>query len=92
MVIDGDNKVDSSVFAGITRNSISFDDIKAIFNGQIIEKTINNRFLKSSKVIVESLADVEGVELPELVGDVLAENNVSLPASSGLGPLVFSTL
>jgi len=29
------------------RNSLSFDEVKAIYNGQIITKDISNRFYKS---------------------------------------------
>ena len=40
------NKVEKSVFAGVPKNSLTFNEIKAIFNGEII--TIkDNRFFKS---------------------------------------------
>ena len=36
-----------SVFAGVPRNSLSFEEGKALFEGKIITKTISNRFYKS---------------------------------------------
>ena len=41
------NKVNVSVFAGVPRNSLTFDEIKNISAGQIITKNISNRFFKS---------------------------------------------
>ncbi len=42
-------KVEKSVVAGVERNSLSFDDIKNIFNGEIITRNIPSRFYKSFK-------------------------------------------
>lgn len=39
--------ITSSVFSGIERNSLSFDEVKAIFNGDKITKNIPTRFFKS---------------------------------------------
>lgn len=39
----------NSVFAGITRNTITFDEIESIFNGDTIIKYIPTRFYKSFK-------------------------------------------
>jgi hypothetical protein len=36
-----------SVFSGVPRNTLTFEEVKAIFNGQIINKNISNRFFKS---------------------------------------------
>ena len=41
------NKVEKSVFAGVPRNSLTFNEIKAIFNGEIITINVDNRFFKS---------------------------------------------
>jgi hypothetical protein len=39
--------IESSVFAGVSRNSLSFDEVMRIQNGEIIERKIENRFEKS---------------------------------------------
>lgn len=44
---ENNRKIEKSVFAGVTRNSLSFDDIKNISQGGIIEKIIPVRFYKS---------------------------------------------
>ena len=41
------NKVEKSVFAGVPRNSLTFNQIKAIFNGEIVTINVDNRFFKS---------------------------------------------
>jgi hypothetical protein len=41
------NKVEKSVFSGVSRDSLSFADIIKIHEGQTITKTIPNRFYKS---------------------------------------------
>lgn len=41
------NKIEKSVFAGIKRNSLTFNEIKSIFNGSILIKEIPSRFYKS---------------------------------------------
>lgn len=41
--------VEISVFAGVTRNSLSFNEIRDIFNGKIITKDIPIRFYKTFK-------------------------------------------
>lgn len=40
-------KNDFSVFSGVPRNSLSFDQVKTIFNGGIVTIQIYNRFFKS---------------------------------------------
>jgi len=48
--IDKDgNRIEKSVIAGVKRDSISFDEITRIFNGEVITKDIPNRFNKSVK-------------------------------------------
>jgi hypothetical protein len=41
--------IEISVFAGVTRNSLSFNEIKDIFNGKTIVKNIPIRFYKTFK-------------------------------------------
>ena len=41
------SKVEASVFAGITRNSLSFKEVEKLLNGETIQKTSENRFYKS---------------------------------------------
>lgn len=49
-LIDDNNKhVSKSVFAGVTRNSLDFYEVKDIFNGKIVTKEIPIRFYKSFK-------------------------------------------
>ena len=39
--------IEKSVWAGVKRNSISFEEIESLFKGNIITRTISNRFFKS---------------------------------------------
>jgi hypothetical protein len=39
-------KQEFSVFSGVPRNSLSFEEVKSIFEGKTITKTISNRFYK----------------------------------------------
>lgn len=41
------NKVEKSVFAGVPRDSLTFEEIKNIFMGETITKNVSNRFFKS---------------------------------------------
>jgi len=45
--IDNNNKVEASVFAGVTRNSLSFNELMELYQGLTIHKSIDNRFYKS---------------------------------------------
>ena len=42
---------DFSTFSGVPRNSLSFEQVKAIFEGKIITKTISDRFFKSIQTL-----------------------------------------
>ena len=45
---DEENKrIEKSVFAGVTRNSLSFQEIREISKGKSLKKDIQNRFFKS---------------------------------------------
>ena len=39
--------IDKSVFAGVTRDSLTFEEVKEIYNGKIINKDIPVRFYKT---------------------------------------------
>lgn len=45
--IDGKNKVEASVFAGVKRNSLTFNELIELSKGVTLHKTIDNRFYKS---------------------------------------------
>lgn len=40
------NKIEKSVFAGVPRDSLSFNEIKSISNGNVVTKNVSNRFFK----------------------------------------------
>ena len=44
---DNNNKIEASVFAGVKRNSLSFNEIIDLSHGIKLHKTIDNRFYKS---------------------------------------------
>jgi hypothetical protein len=47
-IIDKDgNKKEFSVFSGVPRNSLTFNEIESIFKGNTITKNINSKFFKS---------------------------------------------
>ena len=50
-------KKEYSVFSGVPRNSLSFNEVKDIFEGKIITKTINNRFFKSIQTLDITIKD-----------------------------------
>jgi len=56
-IIDKGIKQDFSVFSGVPRNSLTFDEVKTIFNGQTIIKNISNRFFKSFKNLSITIKD-----------------------------------
>jgi len=41
------NRKEFNVFSGVPRNSLTFEEVKAIFEGKLITKNISNRFYKS---------------------------------------------
>jgi hypothetical protein len=45
------DRIEKSVFAGVTRDSVSFQEIKSIFNGETVTKYILVRFYKSFKTL-----------------------------------------
>jgi len=57
-IIDKDGiRKEFSVFSGIPRNSLSFEEVKQIYNGASITKTISNRFYKSFKNLNITIKD-----------------------------------
>jgi hypothetical protein len=53
------NKLEKSVFAGIPRNSLTFNQIKAIFNGEIFTINVSNRFFKSFNHLSITIKDTK---------------------------------
>src|SRR6266478_2595449 len=68
------NKQEFSVFSGVPRNSLSFNEVKSIFEGNIITKTISNRFYKSftnlNIVIKDSKITIKNDSKKELVNNI----------------------
>ena len=52
-------KKEFSVFSGVPRNSLSFDEIIRIYKGESIIKTINSRFYKSFTNLTISIKDTK---------------------------------
>lgn len=48
-----------SVFSGVPRNSLTFEEVKTIYNGEIITKNISNRFFKSFTSLNISIKDTK---------------------------------
>lgn len=77
-IIDNEgNRKDFSVFSGVPRNSLTFEEVKSIFEGQVITKEIPNRFYKSFKSLNITIKDttilVKNTSFKQLI------NNVYLP-------------
>lgn len=76
-------KQDFSVFSGVPRNSLTFEEVKLIFNGQSITKNISNRFFKSLTNLKISIKDttitIKNTNQKELV------NNIYLPIKINKG-------
>lgn len=49
MIKNTNERIEKSVFAGVIRDSLTFNEIKKIFNGKTIEKETSTRFYKSLK-------------------------------------------
>ena len=43
------NEITKSVFSGVERNSLTFNEIESIAKGEIVHKTVSNRFFKDFK-------------------------------------------
>lgn len=53
------NRVERSVWAGYTRDSISFEEIRGIFNGKKITKVVDNRFFRSLEDLTVTIKPVK---------------------------------
>jgi len=59
-IIDAEgNRKDYSVFSGVPRNSLTFEEVKAISNGETITKDIPNRFYKSFNTLDINIKDTK---------------------------------
>lgn len=57
-IIDENNNIQNfSVFAGVPRNSLTFQEVTDIFNGKVITKSVPNRFFKSFKDLSIDIKD-----------------------------------
>lgn len=74
---DFNNKIEQSVFAGVTRNSISFEDVKRIFNGGVFIHKGVLRFFKSFKDLNITIKHVD-ISVSKNSGKLLI-NNVFIP-------------
>ena len=49
---DEDSKrVERSVISGVERNTVSFEELKEVFNGKTITRTVESRFFKDLKIL-----------------------------------------
>ena len=68
------NKQEFSVFSGVPRNSLSFEEVKSIFEGETIVKTIPNRFYKSftnlNIVIKDSKITIKNTSHKKLLNNI----------------------
>nr|YP_010561549.1 DNA polymerase [Ganoderma flexipes]UYX56920.1 DNA polymerase [Ganoderma flexipes] len=53
------NRIEKSVWAGYTRDSISFEEIKEIYNGKKIVKVVDNRFFRSLEGLTITIKPVK---------------------------------
>ena len=64
---------DYSVFSGVPRNSLSFEEVKAIFEGSVITKNISNRFYKSFTNLDISIKDTK-ISIKNNPSKILVDN------------------
>jgi hypothetical protein len=74
---DKGKKANVSVFSGVPRNSLSFEEIKSISNGNVITKNVPNRFFKSFNSLNISIKDT--FLTIKNTNDKLLVNNEYLP-------------
>jgi hypothetical protein len=51
-------RIEESVFSGVPRNSLSFNEVKSIFEGQTIIKNVSNKFYKSFTNLNITIKDI----------------------------------
>ena len=75
------NKIEKSVFAGIKRNSLTFNEIKSIFNGSILIKEIPSRFYKSFNnfniIIKSAKVSIRMNNEKELINNIYIPKNIN---------------
>ncbi|KDR65024.1 hypothetical protein GALMADRAFT_82379 [Galerina marginata CBS 339.88] len=69
-----DNRIEKSVFSGITRDSLSFTEIESLFKGEILVKSTPNRFFKSLKYLHIKIKTVN-TNIVKSSEKLLIENN-----------------
>lgn len=79
---------DYSVFAGVPRNSLTFDEVKAIFNGETLTNNISNRFYKSFNTLNIDVRDTKISIKNNPSNKMLVDNNYLPPTiNSGYNSL-----
>ena len=80
------NKIESSVFAGVKRNSLSFSEVIELFKGFKLHKSIDNRFYKSFNDLNISIKS-SSISIQKSDSKVLVDN-IYLPPHIVNGRLV----
>jgi len=70
-------RIENSVFAGVSRNSLSFQEVKDVFFGKTIVKTVKSRFFRSSSSLNITIKDIN-ISVNFKPNKVLL-NNIYLP-------------
>ena len=87
-------KTEKSVWAGVTRDSLSFEDIISLKQGNTINRTIDNRFFKSivnlTITIKSATVTIEFKPHKKLVGNIYLPNIIYKPKiSSNVAKFMF---
>ena len=53
------NRIERSVWAGYTRDSLTFEEIRSIYNGNKITKVVDNRFFRSLEDLTVTIKPVK---------------------------------
>jgi hypothetical protein len=85
------NRQEFSVFAGVPRNSLTFEEVKSIFEGQVITKNISNRFYKSFTDLNITIKDTK-ISIKNTSTKELINNNYYPPKIHNGFHNVFETL
>ena len=72
------NKIESSIFAGVKRNSLNFNEIIDLYKGFKIHKTIDNRFYKSFNDLNISIKSAN-ISIQKSDRKLLVDNNYLPP-------------
>ena len=86
-IIDSETGIrkEFSVFSGVPRNSLSFAEVKTIFEGNIVTKNISNRFYKSFNnlniTIKDTTISVKNTNDKVLVNNIYLPPKLHLPIS-----------